>query len=69
MDRFGIKLSNGDAIIQPGAVIVGASFDAKEIRICNQMNGIQPIIPINVRNRKKNELEMPIEFIKSSLRS
>jgi hypothetical protein len=38
MDRFGIKPSNGKTITQPGAVIGDASFDAKEIRICNQMN-------------------------------
>jgi hypothetical protein len=64
MDRFEIKLSNGETIKQPGAVIADASFDTKEIRGYNQMKGIKSVIPINIRNRKKNEVEMPIEFDK-----
>ncbi len=64
MDRFEIKLSNGETITQPDAVIADASFDTKDIREYNQDRGIKSAIPVNIRNRKKSQSEGQIEFDK-----
>ncbi len=64
MDRFKIKLSNGKAITRPKVVIADAEFDTKKIRKYNRKRGIKSVIPINIRNKKKNKVGRPIKFDK-----
>jgi|GEM_PF-3781028 len=63
MDMFKIKLSQGEAITQPEAVIVGAGFYTREIREYDQERN-KDCNPVNVINRRKNKSERIIGFDK-----
>jgi transposase len=64
MDGFKIISSHGRARTRPKTVIADASFDTKEIRRYNRRRRIKTVIPVNVRNKKKNKVGRPINFDK-----
>lgn len=61
---FKIKITMGRPITRPKVIIGDAGFDTKDIRESNSNRGIKSVIPINPRNKKKNNVGRPIKFDK-----
>lgn len=49
---------------RPKVITADTCFDTKYIRESNSKRGIKSVIPINPRNKKKNNVGRPIKFDK-----